>query len=187
MYATIHSATKQTPFYAAYGQHPTNNFSEAIDKPGTPAAEGWVDTLRQMQDEMRESLKAARDWIARQYNKKVLKEEQEPQFPVGDYVMLNARNIKTRRPTKKLDHKLRGKFKIKRLIGTHAYELELPPGVGKIHPVFHISLLKPYNLNTIPGRRLPTPVPIDLKENEYVIDKVLTSEVRKGKVYYLVG
>jgi hypothetical protein len=184
---TVHSATKQTPFYAAYGQHPTNNFSDAIDKPGTPAAEGWVDTLRQMQDDMRENLKAARDRMIKQHNRKVSKEEAEPQFRVGDYVMVNAKNIKTRRPTKKLDHKLRGKFKIKRLIGTHAYELELPPGVGKIHPVFHISLIEPYRLNTIPGRRSPTPVPIDLEESEYVIDRILTSEVRKGKVFYLVG
>ena len=72
--------------------------------------------------------------------------------------MFNAKNFKTLRPSKKLDHKMRGKFKIKTLIGLHAYELELPLNVGK-HPVFHVSMLEPYNVNPIPGRRSPMPPP----------------------------
>ena len=119
---------------------------------------------------MRENMKAAQEQIVKYYNIKVA--AKEPQFKVRDWVMVNAKNIKTRRPSKKLDYKLRGKFKIKRLIGTYAYELELPPGVGKIHPVFHISLLEPYHENTIPGRREPTPPPIDLEEQEYLIDRI---------------
>jgi len=96
--------------------------------------------------------------------------------------MVNAKNIKTRHPTKKLDYKLRGKFRIKRLIGTNAYELKLPSSTGKIHPVFHISLLGPYHLNNILGRRSPIPPPVDLEETEYHVEKVRTSELRKGRV-----
>jgi len=70
--------------------------------------------------------------------------EKEPTFKLGDWVWVNAKNIKTRRPTKKLDYKLCGKFRIKRLIGTNAYKLELSPSTGKIHLVFYISLLEPY-------------------------------------------
>jgi len=47
--------------------------------------------------------------------------QKEPMFKVGDWIMVNAKNIKTRRPTKNLDYKLRGKFRIKRLIGTNTY------------------------------------------------------------------
>src|SRR5205085_12146682 len=78
-------------------------------------------------------------------------------------------------------------FRIKRLIGTNAYKLELPPSIGKIHPVFHISLLESYHLNNIPGRRSLTPPPIDLEEIEYHVEKIRTSELRKGKVWYLVS
>ena len=81
---------------------------------------------------------------------------------------------------------MRGKFKIKRLIGTHAYELELPPGVGKIHPVFHISLLEPYHANNIPGCRSPTPVPIDLEEDEHEVESIVTSKLDRGQVLYMV-
>ena len=45
--------------------------------------------------------------------------------------MVNAKNIKTKRKSKKLDHKMRGPFKVKRLIGSYAYEF-----------VYHMVLVK---------------------------------------------
>jgi len=123
--------------------------------------------------------------MVKYFNQKVA--EKEPIFKVGDWVMVNAKNIKTKRPTKKLDYKLRGKFRIKRLIGTNAYELELPPSTGKIHSVFHVSLLEPYHMNNIPGRCSPTLSPVDLEETEYHVEKIRTSELRKGQVWYLVS
>jgi len=64
---------------------------------------------------------------------------------------------------------------------------QLPPSTGKIHPVFHISLLEPYHLNNLPGRHSPTPPPVDLEETEYHVEKIRTSELRKGRVWYLVS
>jgi len=58
---------------------------------------------------------------------------------------------------------------------------------GKIHRVFHVSLLEPYCQNTIPGRRSPTPVPVDLEQQEYVIEKIMTMEIIGGQVKYLVS
>ena len=64
---------------------------------------------------------------------------------------------------------MRGPFKVKRLIGSYAFELALPYGTGKVHPVYHLSLLEPYHQNEIPGQRSPfckstvfyrTPAPI---------------------------
>ena len=123
---------------------------------------------------MRENIKAAQTRMAKYYNQKVA--NKNPQFKVGDWVMVNAKNIKTKRPFKKLDYKLRGKFEIEKLCGTNVYRLKLPPLSGKIHPVFHISLLEPYLPNTIPGRRLPSPPPVDLEQQEYVIVKIKTTE-----------
>ena len=51
---------------------------------------------------------------------------------------------------------MRGKFKIKSVIGSHAYELEFPLNLEK-YPVFYVSMLEPYNVNPIPGRRSPMP------------------------------
>ena len=86
--------------------------------------------------------------MAKYYDKKVLKTT--PNFKVGDWVMVRADHIKTKCCSKKLDHKLRGKFKIKQCIGIRAYEIELPLGSSKIYPVFHVRLLESYYENTIP-------------------------------------
>src|SRR5512146_1621162 len=59
--------------------------------------------------------------------------------------------------------------------------------MGKIHPVFHVSLLEPYHANDIPGRRSPTTPPVDIESNTYVVDRVLDSKIRNRSVVYLVS
>jgi hypothetical protein len=54
---------------------------------------------------------------------------------------LIQRNIQTKQPSTKLDHKKLGPFKIKRIIRPINYELVLPKTIN-IHPVFYISLFE---------------------------------------------
>jgi len=185
---TVHTATKQTLFFAAYHQHPENNFKNPRDnvtESNNPEAVKTVEDLDAIREAMRENMKVAQTWMAKYYNQKVA--NKEPQFKVGDWLMVNAKNIKTRRPSKKLDYKLRGKFEIEKVYCTNAYRLKLPPLSGKIHPVFNVSLLEPYRQNTIPGRRSPTPPPVDLEQEEYVNEKIKTMEINGGQVKYLVS
>ena len=102
--------------------------------------------------------------MAKYYNRTV--SEKEPTIKVGDKVLVNAKNIKTKRKSKKLDHNMRGPFKVKGLIGSYAYELALPYGAGNVHPFYHIYLLEPYHRNEIPGRQSPSPQPVvDLRDD----------------------
>ena len=55
---------------------------------------------------------------------------------------LARKNIKSKRPSEKLDYKQLGPFNIKRKISDTNYELSLPRSM-QIHPIFHISLLEP--------------------------------------------
>ena len=66
-------------------------------------------------------------------------------YSVGDLVMLNGKNIRTRRAAKKLNAKLFGPFKVVRLVGQvgQSVELELPLR-WRVHNVFHTSLIEPY-------------------------------------------
>jgi len=57
--------------------------------------------------------------------------------------MLSGRNIKTRCPAKKLDHKSHGPYQIEKIVSPLAVRLMLPRK-WKIHNVFHVSVLKPY-------------------------------------------
>jgi len=69
--------------------------------------------------------------------------KEPPTYQVGDLVILNGRNIKTHRPTKKLDPKNHGPFQIEKVISPLAVRLMLPRK-WKIHNIFHVSLLEPY-------------------------------------------
>jgi hypothetical protein len=57
-------------------------------------------------------------------------------------VYLLQRNIRSDKPTKKLDAVKLGLFKILRKKGLVNYELELPKRM-RIHLVFYVSLLEP--------------------------------------------
>jgi hypothetical protein len=81
------------------------------------------------------------------YNKLKL---EEPRFREGDLVYLLRRNIKTIRPSNKLDYKKFGSFKVKRNIKHISYELHLLLTI-RIYPVFHISLLESADLDTPAG------------------------------------
>jgi hypothetical protein len=72
------------------------------------------------------------------YNKSKL---EGPRFRERDLVYLLRRNIKTTRPSDKLDHKKFGPFKIKRNIKDISYEFHLLLTM-RIYSVFHISLLE---------------------------------------------
>ena len=64
-----------------------------------------------------------------------------PTLKGGDKVYLLRRNIKSDKPTKKLDAVKLGPFKILRKKGLVNYELELPKRM-RIYPVFYVSLLE---------------------------------------------
>ena len=75
----------------------------------------------------------------KQYDKS---RDEAPLWEPGRMVWLRTTNIRTRRPSKKLDDVKIGPFRILRRISSVAYELELPESL-RIHNVFHVSVLEP--------------------------------------------
>lgn len=68
-----------------------------------------------------------------------------------------------------------GPFAIHKQINLVVYRLELPATI-KVHPIFHVSLLEPYQEATFPGRMqyLPPNIGIETHE-EYKVEKILDS------------
>jgi hypothetical protein len=96
-------------------------------------------------------------------------------FQVGQYVWLDARNIKTLRPQKKLDWKNLGPYRISKVISPHAHELELPRSM-RIHPVFNVSLLRPAANDPLPGQRHDPPPPVEAEGiEEWQVEDILDS------------
>ena len=75
--------------------------------------------------------------MKRQFDKK----RQNPQgLKVGDNVWLENKNIHSNKPSKKLDNKRYGSFRITKDIGSRVFQLKLPKG-WMIHNIFNKDLL----------------------------------------------
>ena len=109
----------------------------------------------------------------------------EDKYKVRDNVWLSTKNIKTERPSKKLDHKMVGPFRIKALVGLSC-QLDLPTSM-KIHDVFHPSLLQKASDNPLPGQHNdPAPPVIVNDKEEWEVDDILDARKRGRKVQFRV-
>jgi hypothetical protein len=52
--------------------------------------------------------------------------KEPPKYLVGELVMLRGKNLKTRRPSRKLDAKLHGPFKVSKVLSPTMITLEIP-------------------------------------------------------------
>ena len=100
-----------------------------------------------------------------------------PRFKEGQLVWLDLHNIKTGRPTRKLDMGRTGPFPVVKKINPVAYQIKLPLS-WRVHPVFHVSLLKLAHINeslhlTTPDDTLQPPPDIIDGDEEYGVDSIL--------------
>jgi hypothetical protein len=100
-------------------------------------------------------------------------------------VWLSGKNIRTKRPSKKLDHRFYGPYPVIERVGTQAYRLKLLQEVGNIHDVFHVSLLEPYISDGRTAPEPPPPIELDGQE-EYELEAILQSGYRRGVFRYIV-
>src|SRR5690606_27026020 len=152
-----------SPFFANYGYAP--RFDYELIEGEKPMRKDIIDIqkkLNQLEEYLKTEMRNAQAMQAEYADRK---RAPPPKIEVGDYVWLLRRNIKTNRPSGKLDFKKIGKFKVLERIGTHAYKLELPPSMKRLHPVFHISLLEPASNDPLQGQVQPPPPPVVLDDD----------------------
>ena len=106
------------------------------------------------------------------------KHKAAPPFEPGKKVWLLRCHIKTKRPSDKLDDKRLGPFEIKEVVGRNARHLILSETV-RIHPVFHVSLLEPYNDRDSEQLTQVQLQPIEVDgEDEWEVEEILDSRLR---------
>jgi hypothetical protein len=186
-----HTSTRASPFYINYGFHPRANWI-SDEQVKHPVSKNYAHWLKSIHEECDKALSRTRDNMGQYYDKR---RKEAPPLKVGDRVLLDARNIKTKRPSKKLDCKMIGPFVIEKRLSSSVYRLVLPKS-WRIHPTFHIGLLEPYREPGKSGRKdipqetfLAEIMDIENQEDEteeFEVAEIMDSEVIDGLVKYLV-
>ena len=178
---SVHSSTGISPFEALFDEKLSwKDIMREEKTTDIPAARKQVLNLAAMQKLLEKCLTKAVAVQAKYYNLK----HKPRKYNIGDLVYFNSQNIKSTRPSKKLDWKFYGPYTVVEPVGKQAYKLKLPQTM-KIHDMFYVLLLKPYN--RAHEGNIPLPLPINVKgKDKYEVKKVLDSRSHYGKLQYFI-
>jgi hypothetical protein len=188
--SSVQASTNFTPYYLNCGCNPTFTFNSAVPSTQNELASQMLLTLQQNLDAARSNMMEARDRQTHYANK----QRREFIFKEGEEVLLSTKYISLKPGiAHKLSARYTGPFKIIQVVSPVAYKLDLPNdwiSRKRIHPVFHVSLLKKYNRNDSDSSTEEKQDIVevdDAEDKEYVVDKIISQRITKDKqVEYLV-
>ena len=181
----VHSLTQQTLFFLDTGHHPQMGFEPHQPHSKVEAVNEFTDRMKATLEEARSALTKSKDEMVRYYNQC---RSSTLVFNPGDKVFLDASDIHTTCPSRKLSDRHLGPYPVKHQVGSNAYHLTLPPSMNRLHPVFNMVKLTLVPVDLITGRHAPPPPPPELVngKEEYVVEEILNSCIFCWKLQYLV-
>ena len=111
------TSTGFSPFFASQGYHP--RFNSLSTSSTIPNADDFIRHLQQIQNNLAENLTLSKAAQARFYNSV---RRIDVVYKQGDLVWLSRKNLKTKRPSNKLDVRSIGPFRVIRMVGKNAAE-----------------------------------------------------------------
>ena len=184
------ASTGMSPFRLNHGRDPRTPYTALrtiVDE--IPAATEFMESLANASKIATDALV-----LAKAYQEKNANQSRRPlTLEVGSQVLLSSAHItlasQAARPSRKLQPRFIGPYRVLQQVSPVAYKLELPESL-KVHPVFHVSLLRPYeDPASIPNRPKPPtpPPPVTINnESEYEAEKLLDRRTRRHRLEYLV-
>lgn len=171
-----HASLTCSPFKALFGREPNLGAMANWDHTDKPVTDlEWEQHTARLKDHL--------TMAQQRFKRKADRHRTEREFDVDESVLLKlqpyAQYTVANRPCKKLSYKFFGPFTVEKKIGTLSYKLTLPED-SRIHPVFHVSQLKPFTPDYSPVFA-ELPQPPDLTATEVQPIKILDRRmVKKG-------
>ena len=144
--------------------------------------------LAQKREQILEKTKLLLKKAQKHYEKQVNAGRREVKYGMGQKVLLNVKNFTLPKGlTPKFMSKFAGQFLIVERVFKDVYKLELLPEI-KVHPTFHVSLLKPFKEDTLwlDRKQVIRPPPNLVGDHlEYEVEGILKcrNHKHKGKEY----
>ena len=188
----FHEGIQNSPFFMMHGYNPRKSPEQEVVSQRSPGATEWIGELIGARKKAEEALTKAQQSMKKYYDLHRAHDKEgnvlHSNFIEGDQVWLDGRNIKTLRPTRKMDAKRLGPFIVLEKIGSGAYRLKLPRTWSRIHPVFNEILLTPYHEPSFTSQKRPDPPgPVEVEGHpEYEVEQVLDHRKRGRGVQYLI-
>ncbi|CAJ2679642.1 unnamed protein product [Trifolium pratense] len=150
----FHSATGKTPFEIVYGRLPPHVTRWVLGETRVEAVQRDLIDRDEALRQLKHQLLRAQEKMKNQADKKRV----ERSFMIGEWVFVKLRAHRQKsvvtRISAKLSARYYGPYPIIERVGAVAYKLKLPTG-SKVHPVFHVSLLKKVVGNYDENEELP--------------------------------
>ena len=162
----LSAATGLTPFFVNKEYHPRMTFGPDITNYESTRERLLTGRAENISTEMERIVNYAKEHAINAVKRMIARANQHRrpiEFEIGDHVWLDRRNIKTARPSDKLDDKNLRPYLVTNKRG-QAYELKLPD-IMHIHPVFHSWLLRKDPQDPLPGQENEPPEPVILGED----------------------
>ncbi|KAI2664272.1 Transposon Tf2-9 polyprotein [Labeo rohita] len=175
------SATGLSPFHACLGYQPPVFSSQEVEA-SVPSVQALISRCRRTWRKVRQALCQTRKRTRRAANRH---RSRAPRYVCGQRVWLSTRNLPLQPPSRKLAPKFIGPFSVVKVLNPVAVRLRLPNCLRRVHPVFHVSCIKP--VIRPPSRPSPPSPPVIVKNpSVFKVKKLLAVRPRGRGFQYLV-
>lgn len=152
------SASGISPFQCCLGYQPPLFSSQETDS-YCPSVQTFISRCKRTWKRVRSALCRSKRRMCVAANRSRVK---SPRYVAGQKVWLSTSNLPLQSDSRKLAPRFIGPFRIIKIVNPVAVKLRLPQNLRRVHPVFHVSCIKPVSRSPPPHfflcrsyRRLP--------------------------------